>query len=381
MRVAVVPHAYAPSVGGAQTYARGLAEGLARLGHEVVVLAPDVADPEAFYELGHGPVGQARELISGVMVHRLPYASFRYRRGGRPGGLAPALESSRRRFGRLLARAIEDVVPDVVFTLPHLFPNVDEVVRLRRGASWKLVYAPMLHEEDPYWSVERVAAAVAGCDGAVALTDHERDRLLESYGAVAARTAVVPPGVEVPESPEGGEREPAVLVLGRRAASKRLDVVYQAMLEVWPSRPDARLVIAGPAPPGATDPARAFAGDPRVEVRDEVSRQERERLLERASLLVGASRIESFGVTILEAWAHRLPVVVVDTPVSRSVVRDGIDGLVAPDSPDAVGRAVAMLLSDRPLAVRMGSAGRHRVEEEFTWPAVSSRMERLLLSL
>ena len=52
--------------------------------------------------------------------------------------------------------------PDVVVTLPHLFPNVEETIRLKAVAPWKLIYVPMLHEDDPYWSIERVLEAVRG---------------------------------------------------------------------------------------------------------------------------------------------------------------------------------------------------------------------------
>ncbi len=65
------------------------------------------------------------------------------------------------------------LAPDVVVTLPHLFPNVREVVRLGASAKWKLVYAPLLHEDDPYWSIDQVSQAVTAADGVVALTNHE----------------------------------------------------------------------------------------------------------------------------------------------------------------------------------------------------------------
>ena len=76
MRVAFSVHAYSPSIGGAERYAQGLAEGLAALGHEVHVVTADVDDPEAFYELGHETIGPAEEVIDGVTVHRVPYGNL-----------------------------------------------------------------------------------------------------------------------------------------------------------------------------------------------------------------------------------------------------------------------------------------------------------------
>ncbi len=79
MKVVFSPHAYSPSIGGAERYAQGLAEGLALLGHEVHVVVADVDDPEAFYELGHDSVGPPNESINGVLVHRLAFRDIGYR--------------------------------------------------------------------------------------------------------------------------------------------------------------------------------------------------------------------------------------------------------------------------------------------------------------
>jgi phosphatidylinositol alpha-1,6-mannosyltransferase len=46
--------------------------------------------------------------------------------------------------------------------------------------------------------------------------------------------------------------------------------------------------------------------------------------------------------------------------------------------PGPVAAAVAGLLADPARARAMGAAGRRRVEEEFAWPAVVARLERLL---
>ena len=192
MRVAFSVHAYLPSIGGAERYAQGLAEGLASLGHEVHVIVANVDDPEAFYELGHEAIGPAEEVIGGVSVHRVPYDNMGYRRMGHVLGPKRVIRSSTQKFLAELGDRLAGLDPEVAVALPHLFPNVEEMVRLRASAAWKLIYVPMLHEDDPYWSIARVSAAVNRADGVVALTEHERGRLLESYGANTGMTAVIP---------------------------------------------------------------------------------------------------------------------------------------------------------------------------------------------
>ena len=379
MRVAFSLHAYAPSIGGAERYAQGLAEGLADLGHEVHVVVADVDDPEAFYELGHERVGRAKELIGGVQTHRVPYGNFGYRSMGRILGVDRVVRSSTRKFLSHLGDRIAALDPDVVVTLPHLFPNVEETIRLRAGARWKLVYAPMLHEDDPYWSIERVSAAVSRSDCVVALTEHERDRLLESYGASEATTAVVPPGVGSGEGTPYADREAVVLFVGRRTASKRLDVLYEAMRIVWEKFPDVVLKVAGSSPGVGADPAVWIAADPRVSIIDSPTEPEKDQLLGSARVVVSPSLTESFGITTLEAWAQGTPVVVADSPVNRSVVRHGLDGLVAAgESALYLGEAIARVLDDAELAEVMGRAGQNRAQTDFSWDGSVQTLEELL---
>lgn len=381
MKVVFSPHAYAPSIGGAERYAQGLAEGLVERGHEVHVLVGAVDDPEAFYELHHRASGPAEETIGGVEIHRVPYIGFDYRLMGRLRGAERVLRSSTERFRSRLGDRLATLAPDVVVALPHLFPNVAEVVRRRAGAPWKLVYAPMLHEDDPYWSVDQVSRAIGKSDGVIALTDHERARLLKSYGAVADRVAVIPPGVGFSEE-NGEERDSMVLFVGRRTASKRLDVLYKAMQTVWEDHPGVLLVLAG-APPGVgIDPAIWMAGDPRVKVIDRPSEPEKDRLLGQASVVVSPSLTESFGITTLEAWAQGTPVVVTNSPVNRSVVRHGEDGVVASGhEPDDLAVALSRLLGSPDLARRMGEAGRERVRAEFNWSGSAAALDELMLRI
>ena len=98
MRVVFAPHAYSPSIGGAERYAQGLAEGLAELGHEVHVVVANVDDPEAFYELGHLSVGPAKQTMGEVTVHRLAYGGLSYKLLSKLLGVDRVLRSSTERL-------------------------------------------------------------------------------------------------------------------------------------------------------------------------------------------------------------------------------------------------------------------------------------------
>jgi len=70
--------------------------------------------------------------------------------------------------------------------------------------------------------------------------------------------------------------------------------------------------------------------------------------------------------TLVEALAHRLPVVGTDVGGIPNVVEDGVTGLlVQPDDPQALATAIERLVADRTDALRLANAGEALVRERF----------------
>ncbi|MGE7416803.1 glycosyltransferase family 4 protein [Methylobacterium tarhaniae] len=86
---------------------------------------------------------------------------------------------------------------------------------------------------------------------------------------------------------------------------------------------------------------------------------------------------------LLEAAASGRAILTTDVPGCRTLVRDGIEGLVVPpDDPKALAAAMVRLAADPALVARMGAAARARVREGgFTEAAVTDRVLRLYAEL
>jgi glycogen synthase len=92
-----------------------------------------------------------------------------------------------------------------------------------------------------------------------------------------------------------------------------------------------------------------------------------------ASAFVLPSRVEPFGIVVLEAMAAGLPVVVSARGGASEIVRDGVDGLVVdPFDRDALASAIDSVLSDTEQRKRLITAGRERVGN-FDWPLITHR--------
>ncbi|MGE8637344.1 MAG: glycosyltransferase [Achromobacter sp.] len=85
-------------------------------------------------------------------------------------------------------------------------------------------------------------------------------------------------------------------------------------------------------------------------------------------IYVALSRMDSFGVAILEASACGLPVVVSDADGPAEVVQHGATGYVVPrEDADAAAAKLRELVLDPAQRLRMGTAGRERVLGLYSW--------------
>jgi glycosyltransferase involved in cell wall biosynthesis len=98
----------------------------------------------------------------------------------------------------------------------------------------------------------------------------------------------------------------------------------------------------------------------------------------KADLLVLPSRMESFGLVLVEAMACGLPVVATRVGGIPEVVEDGVTGLlVPPNDPEALAEGINSLLEDPDRMKAMGARGRERAKEHFTWDTVAKRLVSL----
>jgi colanic acid/amylovoran biosynthesis glycosyltransferase len=99
--------------------------------------------------------------------------------------------------------------------------------------------------------------------------------------------------------------------------------------------------------------------------------------MNRADVFLQASVSEGFGNAALEAQAMELPIVTTDAGGLPENVADGRTGFVVPRrDPEALCRKLVELARDGELRMRLGTAGRHRVEDCFTMPVQIAAFDR-----
>lgn len=211
----------------------------------------------------------------------------------------------------------------------------------------------------------------------------EGDELRERLPGV--RVAVIPNGVEVPPSiarvPSNGALR--LVFLGRLDPKKGIENLLRACrgLEARIDR-DWSLVVAGSGDPRYEDSLRSLASDlgvsSRVRFVGAVPAAERARLFENADLAVVPSHTENFGMVVVEALAHAVPVVASTGTPWEKLESVGC-GLHVSNSPESLALAIGRMAVS-PLE-RMGDAGREWMIREFDWGSIAARMVSLYREL
>jgi len=178
---------------------------------------------------------------------------------------------------------------------------------------------------------------------------------------------------------------PLVLLFSRLNPLKGVEDFLQAAAIVTGHFPEVRFLIAGDAI--QADYMRDLKGYVvRLGLEKRVVfagfRLDMPELLSEVAVSVLPSLSEGLSNTLLESMAAGVPVVATDVGGNPEVVEEGVTGLlVPPRNPEAIARALCLLLKDPKLALRLGQAGKKRVIERFSLEHMVRETESLYLNL
>jgi len=288
-----------------------------------------------------------------------------------------------------------------VASLLHGIPHVVTVHSLEPLRPWKAEQLGGGYALSSW--CERVAIESAA--RVVAVSAGMRDDVLAAYPVVdPERVRVIHNGIDPADyTPAQGPHDaatlalldrlgvdpsrPAVLFVGRITRQKGVPVLLRAAASL---PPDVQLVLlAGAADtPELAAEVVALVGGLRavrtgvVWVQEMLPRPDVARVLGASSVFVCPSVYEPLGIVNLEAMACGIPVVASAVGGIPEVVDDGMTGLlVPPDDPAALAEALGRVLADPAAARAMGTAGRRRAVEYFSWSAVAEQTAALYREL
>ncbi len=351
----LVDQMLAPVPGGTGRYSAELAAALARLarpGDAVISWCAWRPEREADAGTMAGVLGPIRLPLP----RRGLAAAWLRGHGPVPTGVdivhAPTLLVPPRRRGVPLIVTIHDAVP---WTHPQtLTPH---------GARWhrRMGLRAARHADAVIVPTRAVAADI---QAHLTIPD---DRLHVIGEGVAEAVTTVPVDADARATRLGLPAGGYLLTLATLEPRKGLDTALAALRE--PAAPDLPLVHVGSPGWGGldlrTEAARLGLDVTRLRLLGRIDDADLAVVLSRATGLLVPSRSEGFGLPVIEAMAHGVPVVVSDIPALVEVGGDAVVTVPVGD-PAALAAAAASVAGDEGLRSRLSARGRARAAA-FTW--------------
>jgi len=240
-----------------------------------------------------------------------------------------------------------------------------------RHSHWKKTLAAYCYEKRHLES--------AACLHAVSLSEVKSIR---AYG-LRNPVCLIPFGVDIPDrlpvSPRSKQRR-TLLFLGRLHPKKGLVNLLRAWHELRRIDPEDEwtLAIAGWNQGHHEQELRQLCKDLQLEHRVDFLGPkfgaEKTTLLCEAEAFVLPSFSEGLPVSILEAWAHELPVLMTPQCNLSQGFQEGAALPIGTDVKGIVQGLEALLAMTEAQRIAMGTYGRRLVEKHFSWPVVASHL-------
>jgi 1,2-diacylglycerol 3-alpha-glucosyltransferase len=363
MKIAMFTNTYLPHVGGVARSVQTLEEACRARGHEVRVIAPEFEGAEPSPHVLRVPAIQ--NFNGSDFCVRLPLPN-------------------------LVRDFMEDFRPDIIHS-HHPFLLGDAA--LREG--WKMKVPVVfthhtLYERYTHYvpldsdALKRMAIQLATdycnlCDTVIAPSESIAALLFDRGVTTPIRT--IPTGIDTEVFARGvGSsfrkrakiRKETIVIghVGRLAAEKNLSFLVDALIPCLHERPDTMFLLVGD-------------GDAREEMLSRFAKEGLEDRIHAPGKLTGAdltdaygamdcfafaSQTETQGIVLAEAMAAGNPVVALDGPGVREIVRDGENGSLIPADarPEAFCQALLRIISGAPKRRTMAASARLSAQEYDT---------------
>jgi glycosyltransferase involved in cell wall biosynthesis len=261
-----------------------------------------------------------------------------------------------------------------IYTLPHLAQwDIAAVLRLRRLIRRHRPDLILAHGNRAarfgYWASRGICPELVVLhrprfkglhryDHIIAVTKHLRDEAL-AHGVRPEHISTIPnflTETPLPRAPRPPAPVPVIGFLGRFVPEKGMDLLVDAAAIL--KKRGLRFVVhlGGDGLLRPRIEARIRALELGEEVRLSGWVAERDTWYKSLDIVVVPSRSESFGLVILEAWRHHLPVIATRTAGPAELMTDGVNGLLAQADALSLAEGLAQLITDARLRDRLACA-------------------------
>jgi len=389
MKIAFITFEYPPFIiGGAGIYAVNITFELAKLGHQVVVFTPEINDLEERCGINNLEIRRVK------INKRLPFKALQFWLR-LPTAVKKAENENRFDIIHLngisywflkkrLSKASQ------VITIHHLVKdairnnNLDLISRVRGISGENSLFIPYIEKRCLY-----------SADKVIAVSNFTKKQITKNYKINPSKVEVVYNGIDLDgyaftqkELRETKKQlnlpeKPIILFVGRvDDPRKGLDLLLRALKKVL-ERVGAVLLVVGKGDQTEVRKLANSLGISRnVIFAGFVDGATLKKCYALCDMYVCPSRLEGFGLTVLEAMAAGKPVIATKAGAVSELVKNGENGiLVELNDIDGISNTICTFLQDKRLMKNAGGRNTNYVKEKFSWEKSAKEIEQLYIGL
>lgn len=389
MKILCVSQRFFPVIGGseqlAQTYVNFLSKN-----HDVTVYTSDADDLNSFWNETGKKVQEIEKpnykikrypiLIPNKVPQNLYHFPFSI---SVPGPFCPQmwndLLNMKEKFDLIIATSFpyDHIVPAFVASKKYKIP---------------LVIIPHIHLEFPelYFTGLRLAL-LHGSTNIVVNTNPEKQALL-NYGIFQNKVHVIPPGIDVNSKitssnfrKQLGINEDSIVVLfaGTKSHAKGVFILVESLKLLLKKYDNLELVLIGHSSKDFEKYLAKQNGTVLKHIHDLgiVSEEIKQDIFSSCDIFALPSKSESFGISFLEAWLYKKPVIGCKIGAVSDLIDDGKDGLLVEfGNVSQLAQSIENLI-DESFRNKLGENGSSKLMEKYDSDKLCREFENLCLSI
>ncbi|MBU7004344.1 MAG: glycosyltransferase family 4 protein [Theionarchaea archaeon] len=363
MRLLLASCDYPPDRGGIQVYSRAMARALHRMGDEVTILAAERGGSDAHD--AKEPYGILRPRLSALWALRIPVLLLESVFAAKRGNIEAAIATNWYPSGLILGAVSRIVSMKMVIVCHGL-----DITVWNRNPIFRRIMRWSLESSDAIVSVSRFTKG-----------------LVLATGVAPSKVEVVNPGIERADPlPDAGPKEKpwTILSVSRLVERKGLDDGIRSVALLSEDHVIYQIIGDGPERGKLSDLAWELGLSGFVQLRGEVSDEQLAEAYSSAKVFllpsrtIGRTRVEGFGMVLLEAQRFGLPIVSTKCGGIPEAVDAGKTAVLLPER-DLAGMAGALttLYHDEALRRRTGKRAREWAGK-FDWDLAAVRIKEIL---
>lgn len=356
MKILHVYNHFYPCVGGIERYVEDLCLELIKVGHRSDVCCLNTCS-------GSKEKLRPYEIHKGIGIHRIPYKDLRYYK------VAPHILKVARKYDLIHIHGLGFFLDLLASTKrlhkkPLILSTHGGIFHTKKIMPAKKIYFNLL--------ARRTLSAI---EQVIAVSRNDE----KLFSQISRNVVFLPDGIAF-KTYSGIKRKPikgAMVFIGRLSPNKRTDRLIEMIYELKKRGKKYRLYVAGPSIEKEREKLEKMARkgnvSENVKFLGEITEKEKLDLLSKAEFFVSASEYEGFGISVLEAMAAGVPVIVNDIAAFRNFVEDGKNGFIV-DFAKAK-NICGVLDGIKRYNLREISEKAQKEAKKYDWKALANRIE------